>query len=135
MSDTIISPSDAAIGRVLRELRLNRNIKQLELAQALGVTRATVTRWELGSRAMTVSTLLAIADLLDAPASLLLPERHQAPVSDTLVAPEQAAIRAIDHMLEVRPDLIPTVIALLEPLVADDPAIQATRAIDVPAAQ
>jgi HTH-type transcriptional regulator / antitoxin HipB len=135
MSDTIISPPDAAIGRVLRELRLNRNIKQLELAQALGVTRATVTRWELGSRAMTVSTLLAIADLLDAPASLLLPERHQTLVSDTHVVPEQAAIRAIDRILEIRPDLIPTVIALLEPLVADDPAIQATRAIDVPAAQ
>jgi DNA-binding XRE family transcriptional regulator len=83
MSDTSTSTPDAAIGRVLRELRLNRNIKQLELARALGVTRATVTRWELGSRAMTVSTLLAIADLLDAPASLLLPEHHQAPVSDT----------------------------------------------------
>jgi transcriptional regulator with XRE-family HTH domain len=135
MSDTPISPPDVAIGRVLRELRLNRNIKQLELAQALGVTRATVTRWELGSRAMTVSTLLAIADLLDAPASLLLPERHQAPVSDTHHGPEQAAIRAIDHILEGRPDLIPTVIALLAPLVADDVAMQATPAIDVPAAQ
>ena len=135
MSDSPISPPDAAVGRVLRELRLNRNIKQLELAQALGVTRATVTRWERGSRAMTVSTLRAIADLLDAPASLLLPGRHQAPLSNTDLGPEQTAIRAIDHILEVRPDLIPTVIALLEPLVAGDAAIHGPPATDISAVQ
>src|SRR5256885_1911466 len=77
MKTEIVTAHDAFVGRALREARLNRHIKQSELAQALNVTRSTITRWESGTRPMAVSTLLTIAELLEVPASMLLPEQHQ----------------------------------------------------------
>lgn len=138
MSNGTLPPNDVVVGRALRELRLSLHIKQSELARALNVTRATVTRWENGTRPMSVSTLLALAELLGAPASLLLPEQHRPAAPDagkTPAAPErqpagQPAIRAIEQVLEVRPELIPTVIALLETLVADDATVRAALVAD-----
>jgi transcriptional regulator with XRE-family HTH domain len=139
MSAESASLNDAVVGRALRELRLSQHIKQSELARALNVTRATITRWENGTRPMTVSTLLMLAELLGAPASLLLPEHHQTvsapddfktPVAHEVLPSGHPAIRAIEHVLEVRPDLIPTVVALLETLVAEDDDMRAPTMID-----
>lgn len=38
----------ACIGRVIREFRKTRGITLLELAQKVGVTEGTVSRWETG---------------------------------------------------------------------------------------
>lgn len=139
MSAGSASFNDVVVGRALRELRLSQHIKQSELARALNVTRATITRWESGTRPMTVSTLLALAELLGVPGSLLLPEHHRtvsapddfkAPVAHEVLPCGHPAIRAIEHVLEVRLDLIPTVVALLETLVAEDDDVRATSMID-----
>src|SRR5215470_16395280 len=68
---------DAQIGANLRALRLSYTVKQTDLAGRLGVQRAAVTRWEQGTRGLTVDMLLRIADTFGIPASRLLPERHQ----------------------------------------------------------
>ena len=68
---------DTEVGANLRALRLSYAIKQADLAARLGVQRAAVTRWEQGTRGLTVDMLLRIADTFGVPASRLLPEGHQ----------------------------------------------------------
>ncbi len=67
---------DAEVGAHLRSLRLSYAVKQTDLAARLGVQRAAVTRWEQGTRGLTVDMLLRIADTFGIPASQLLPDRH-----------------------------------------------------------
>src|SRR4051794_31259433 len=68
---------DAEVGANLRALRLSYTVKQTDLAARLGVQRAAVTRWEQGTRGLTVDMLLNIADTFGVAASRLLPARHQ----------------------------------------------------------
>lgn len=103
-----VHPYDAAVGALLREQRLAALVKQRDLADALQVTRATVTRWEQGIRGLNVATLLTIADTLEIPGSQLLPEVHRERLDP--------ALAAIVSALRARPDLVPTVQALLETL-------------------
>ena len=52
-------------GRQLRRLRRDRIGSQATLADALGVRREAVARWETGTHQPAPDTLLAIARLLD----------------------------------------------------------------------
>jgi transcriptional regulator with XRE-family HTH domain len=114
---------DAEVGANLRALRLSYTVKQTDLAERLGVQRAAVTRWEQGTRGLTVDMLLRIADTFGIPASRLLPERHQdtgrapASVEQRVSAPpslEESAIVSIAQVLRERPELIITVMQFLE---------------------
>ena len=114
---------DAEVGANLRSLRLSYTVKQTDLAARLGVQRAAVTRWEQGTRGLTVDMLLRIADTFGIPASRLLPDRHQdagaVPTSldQHVSAPqslEESAIVSITHVLRERPELIIAVMQFLE---------------------
>jgi transcriptional regulator with XRE-family HTH domain len=114
---------DAEVGAKVRALRLSYTIKQTDLAARLGVQRAAVTRWEQGTRGLTVDMLLRIADTFGIPASRLLPDRHhdsatQPALSEqAAVAPpslEESAITSITHLLRQQPELIIAVMQLLE---------------------
>ena len=114
---------DAEVGANLRSLRLSYAVKQTDLAARLGVQRAAVTRWEQGTRGLTVDMLLKIADTFGIPASRLLPEHHQdvgsAPAvnEQPISAPqslEESAIASIAHVLHERPELIIAVMQFLE---------------------
>ena len=73
---------DRAVGTLLRALRHSYHIKQEQLATRLGVDVATISRYERGERAMTIGTLLAIADVFHVPAEALLPPEHRLAASD-----------------------------------------------------
>jgi len=114
---------DAEVGAKVRALRLSYTIKQTDLAARLGVQRAAVTRWEQGTRGLTVDMLLRIADTFGIPASRLLPDRHHEPAplptqfeQAAVVAPslEESAITSITHLLRQQPELIIAVMQLLE---------------------
>jgi transcriptional regulator with XRE-family HTH domain len=114
---------DAEVGARLRSLRLSYTVKQTDLAARLGVQRAAVTRWEQGTRGLTIDMLLRIADTFGIPASRLLPERHQdtgsAPTSSeqrvsALQSLEESAIVSITQVLRERPELIVAVMQFLE---------------------
>ena len=105
---------DAQVGANLRALRLSYTVKQTELATRLGVQRAAVTRWEQGTRGLTVDMLLRIADTFGIPASRLLPERHQDHALPADRSLEESAIASIAQILRERSDLIVSVMQLIE---------------------
>ena len=123
MSVSTLPDYDAEVGTNLRALRLSYTVKQTDLAARLGVQRAAVTRWEQGTRGLTVAMLLRIADTFGIPASRLLPDRHRepgagaAPEAQQVEAPrslEESAIASIAQVLRERPELIVGVIQFLE---------------------
>lgn len=60
------------IGRFLRELRREKNITQEQLAEKMGVTARTVSRWETGSNMPDISLLIELADFYDVQISEIL---------------------------------------------------------------
>ena len=53
------------IGRFLKELRKEKGLTQEQLAERLGVTNRTVSRWETGSNLPELSLLIEIADFYE----------------------------------------------------------------------
>ena len=118
----------AQTGTAVRSARIARGVTQDDPARLLGVDRVTVSRYEGGKRARSVPAHIHIASCLELPISRLLPDRHPIPIeiepaplsSRRLDAPcstmEQEAIQSVVRSLEDRPDLIPTVLDLLEKL-------------------
>ena len=68
----------AHVGRRVRELREQRGMSQLELAQAAGVSARQLARLEGGSANLTLTTLEALAGALGTRAALLLPKARPA---------------------------------------------------------
>ena len=50
------------IGKKLKDLRLARSLKQSEVAEALGLSRAAISNIESGRRSLTLHTLKKFAD-------------------------------------------------------------------------
>ena len=113
---------DVEVGTKLRDLRLRYTIKQSDLAIRLAVQRSTVTRYEQGTRGMTVDMLLQIADIFGVPACRLLPDRHQdqpaSPVVRSAVQTqpslEDDAIESIIRVLREHPGLLVDVMTFIE---------------------
>lgn len=59
----------------LREWRENRNLTQQQLADRLGVDKATISRWEGGKRSPSLNVLAALGEALNVP----LPELNGPP--------------------------------------------------------
>ncbi len=49
----------------LKELRKEKNMTQVQLAEALGVSKGTVAMWEIGKREPNYETLNALSDVFD----------------------------------------------------------------------
>ncbi len=56
---------DLRVGANLKELRIQKNMTQEELAMKLGVTKPLVSRWESGQRSMYFETAKQICKILD----------------------------------------------------------------------
>ena len=52
-------------GETLKELRLERKVNQVELAQAIGVSKGIISLWENGLREPTLTNLVALAKYFD----------------------------------------------------------------------
>ncbi len=64
----------ASLGEVLRKYRTERNMTQEFVAEALGVSRQAVSKWEKGISDPSTSNLLALAKLYGVSAEELLKE-------------------------------------------------------------
>ena len=63
-----------SLGETLKKYRMERNMTQEFVAEALGVSRQAVSRWETGAADPSTSNLLALARIFDVPAEELLRE-------------------------------------------------------------
>lgn len=61
------------LGTRIRELRIERGVRQADLADRLNISRSAIAMWELGHREPPLDTLVRIAEALQAPLSALLP--------------------------------------------------------------
>jgi transcriptional regulator with XRE-family HTH domain len=99
---TELDETDVQVGAALRAARLARGLRQDDLARMLEVDRSTVARYEAGERAMSVSTLVQVARLLNRPVYALLPGLQT-----------NEALTRIIQLLEHRPDLLPRVLDVI----------------------
>lgn len=53
------------VGKMIKELRIKKNISQEDLANILSVNRATIANYESGRRALTIDKLEELLDALD----------------------------------------------------------------------
>ena len=118
-----------AVGRAVRTQRLNLGITQQQLADALGMAKSVLSRYESGERRWTIALLLRAAHALHQPLTALVPQ-------DVIVAPPPSESTSlftseIDHIalvLHSQPHLVPTVASLLETLLT--PASASDYALD-----
>ena len=69
----------------LKELRMNNNMSQRELAERMYVTRSTITHWENGSRLPDASKIYRLADCLDVDVDRLLSIAAESDESPTVI--------------------------------------------------
>ena len=56
----------------LKEIRLKKGLTQSQLAEAVGVSRVTITKVELGTRNFSIATLLKVSEFLGVSSDNLL---------------------------------------------------------------
>lgn len=106
---------DVRLGSAIREARLDAGYTQEEIARVLRVTPATIARYELGIRHLSVSALIRIAAALDISLSRLVPGAEQ--LGRTAAPPEsplQQAVQTLVRVLEEHPDLMPKVLETVQ---------------------
>lgn len=91
-------PVDAAVVRLIRAARKEAKVPQGRLAEAVGVSRATINALEQGKASVTVGRLYRIAAALDVPVGDLLPTNDTPRASQTVVP------RAIEYVERIRDD-------------------------------
>lgn len=57
--------SDSYFGTNLKELRLEKGLGQVQLAEKLGVSKGVISLWENGKRDPTLHYLIIIADFFE----------------------------------------------------------------------
>ena len=90
------------IGQRIRELRLGRGLTLQEVATVLGVTRASVSKWEQGHSHPEYSRLEELARLFGVPAAHLLSEGTGEPVKSYPVVDYRKYTRVDDFVHRLR---------------------------------
>lgn len=80
-------------GSKLLETRRARGMSQEELAEALGVSRQTIYKWETGITYPDIDVLCKIAEQLGVGTGYLLGENEQAPISATVTEEKSTVLR------------------------------------------
>jgi transcriptional regulator with XRE-family HTH domain len=112
----------ARLGAAIREARLTAGYTQEEIARVLGVTPATIARYELGIRRLSVGALLQLAAALELPLSRLVPgaARLETPITSAQSeSPRQQAVQTLVRLLEEHPDLMPKVLETVAAALGD----------------
>lgn len=90
------------IGQRIRELRLGRGLTLQEVATVLGVTRASVSKWEQGHSHPEFSRLEELARLFGVPAAHLLSEGTGEPVKGYPIVDYRKYTRVEDFVYRLR---------------------------------
>ncbi|MCA9629698.1 MAG: helix-turn-helix transcriptional regulator [Myxococcales bacterium] len=102
------------IGQRVAEARTARGYTQERLAEAVGIEPVTLSRWETGHRAVSISTLAVIADTLGVGLGDLLDVTRALPSTD--YAPDESALlRGYRALTDARRDLVRRLVRELAP--------------------
>ena len=114
MSLPDVSDIDARVGAAIRAGRLRAGIKQEELAEAIGLDRTTLSRYEAGNRSVPIGALLQIAYVLRAPPSALIPGARAMEAAWAASTDHQPpAVQEIAQALSAHPNWIAQMTELL----------------------
>ncbi len=102
----------ATLGERIRQLRDERNLKQTDLAQALGVNSNTVSKWELGTQDPSPENIAMLVELFDVPIAYLggsSDDRSFSEIDEELGAAtaEEDEQEYLKHMVKLFRDLSP----------------------------
>ena len=93
------------VGQRVSQARKERGWTQEQLAEAIGIEPVTLSRWETGDRALSLSTLAAIASALEVPLGDLLDVTRDIPAAEH--APEEGELlRLYRGLSESQQDII-----------------------------
>ena len=67
------------MGRIIRNARQRRDLKQADLARRLGVRQSAVSQWESGKKAPELDTRIRLSAMLGIPLNELLPKAPEIP--------------------------------------------------------
>lgn len=59
-------------GKILKELREERRLSQMELANATAISQSTIAKWELGKTEPSASALIVLSKFFDGTVDFLL---------------------------------------------------------------
>ena len=59
-------------GEIVKELRTQRNMSQMELSVATGISQTAIAKWELGKTEPTASAIIALAKFFGESSDYLL---------------------------------------------------------------
>jgi transcriptional regulator with XRE-family HTH domain len=118
-------PLDIEVGRKVRALRLNKNMSQERLAEALGLTFQQVQKYERGTNRISAGRLQRIAKILDVQTSVFFPDTKEAARGGTSslfdLVDSAAALRLLRAYSRIpTPELKRIVASLAEELAATD---------------
>jgi transcriptional regulator with XRE-family HTH domain len=88
----------AIVGGVLTQLRNQKSFRQDELAQAMGITQATLSRIEKGQSGITVEHLRRAADKLNITPSVILTYADQTELNMSMQGISVTATRDDDNL-------------------------------------
>ena len=81
------------VGRFITKKRKEQNLTQEQLAERLGISNKTISKWEKGLSVPDSDLLISLSEVLETPVSTLLGE--------TVAEPERNDVKAISEKLEV----------------------------------
>lgn len=58
--------------RRIKELRLQKNMSQMDLAKATGISQSAIAKWELGKTEPTASAIILLAEFFEETTDYLL---------------------------------------------------------------
>lgn len=92
------------IGKLLQELRKEKGITQEQLAEQVGVSRRTVSRWETGSNMPDLDILIELSDLYDVELrELLSGERRSEKMNEEM---KETVLQVADYSNEEKERLL-----------------------------
>ncbi|WP_375476025.1 helix-turn-helix domain-containing protein [uncultured Jatrophihabitans sp.] len=96
MDKAIYSTEQVALSRLLRETREQIGLRQVDVAERLGVPQSFVSKYEIGERRLDLLELRQVALALGVPLSKIVAQLEQQLASESATYTERAALRSTE---------------------------------------
>ena len=97
------------VAKIIKQKRMEKNLTQMQLADALGISYQAVSNWERGNSMPDISKLGELSEILDCPVEELLGNDNKAKVVEDIIKGENPENVSLDmeELAEVAPILPP----------------------------